>query len=305
MPNAAHEVLHHVFRDDTSLFSRTLKLLEIDFPLQRTVAVGNGDMTEPRGVLNRYADTVLRAETEDGPFVIIIEIQNQRDDRKLRNWAYYPTYAHERHDGCPVVLIVLCRDLKTAAWAREPYRIGLPGRPTLTSTPIVFGPDNLPRMTDPAQVVEDPQLALMCAIVFAHDAQIGAILEAIATALPQLNDPVTAKGLLDSLERGLADTPDTLETWKKTVAHVPMVMKYRSQLAMDSEARGEAKGEAKGKVKAKAEDVLRILERRGILVHDDIRERIATCKDLDLLNTWFDEAITATTITQLTGFSGS
>ena len=48
-----------------------------------------------------------------------------------------------------------------------------------------------------------------------------------------------------------------------------------------------------GRVAGRAEDILRLLERRGVEVLDDARERIQSCTDLDILGHWFDRAITA------------
>ncbi|MFE0325646.1 hypothetical protein ACFW08_02375 [Streptomyces sp. NPDC058960] len=46
------------------------------------------------------------------------------------------------------------------------------------------------------------------------------------------------------------------------------------------------------RLKGKVEDILRILDLRGIDVPEATRERIATCTDLDTLSTWFDRAPT-------------
>ncbi|MFI1704621.1 hypothetical protein [Streptomyces griseoruber] len=53
-------------------------------------------------------------------------------------------------------------------------------------------------------------------------------------------------------------------------------------------------GEAKGKVEDRASLVLRLLEKRGIDVPEDVRERITSCDDLDTLTLWFDRSLTAT-----------
>ncbi|MGW4907973.1 hypothetical protein [Streptomyces sp. NPDC004270] len=52
-------------------------------------------------------------------------------------------------------------------------------------------------------------------------------------------------------------------------------------------------GEAKGRAEGRAEDILRILDLRGIEVADVDRERITACADLETLGTWFDRAVTA------------
>ncbi|MGH1555737.1 hypothetical protein ACRAWF_39600 [Streptomyces sp. L7] len=51
---------------------------------------------------------------------------------------------------------------------------------------------------------------------------------------------------------------------------------------LEGQAEGAAAGEAKG--------VLRVLEVRGLVVSDDVRERVSTCTDLDRLNDWLDRA---------------
>lgn len=291
MPNPPHELMHHIFRDDTGLFSRTLRLLEIDFPEHGAVTVGNGDATEV-SVLSRAMDTLLEAQTEDGPVLIIIEAQNKPEPAKLRNWAYYPAYLHERR-ACPVVQIVVCRSKSTAEWARKPYHIGLPAQPTLTSTPIVFGPDNLPRITTEEKVRDDPYLAALCAIAFAYDAGIGGILKVIASGLSSLDDQEMASNLFDFILRGLKDTPAEL-LWKDPMV-IPIKLRLRSELFQEGEASGEAKRQA--------QLVLRLLDHNKIEISPAQRAQIASCTDLDLLDTWFDAAVTATSIADLTGLA--
>lgn len=48
-----------------------------------------------------------------------------------------------------------------------------------------------------------------------------------------------------------------------------------------------------GKAEGKATLILRLLESRGVAVPEDDRERITGCTDLDVLDRWFDRAITA------------
>jgi hypothetical protein len=54
-----------------------------------------------------------------------------------------------------------------------------------------------------------------------------------------------------------------------------------------------------GRVQNRAEDVLLVLETRGIDVPDGIRERITSCDDPDLLRHWLTRAVTATDATEL------
>ncbi|MEU0217887.1 hypothetical protein ABZ281_23490 [Streptomyces sp. NPDC006265] len=61
---------------------------------------------------------------------------------------------------------------------------------------------------------------------------------------------------------------------------------------------GKAAGIAEGKAEGKAEDrvalILRVLEKRGIDIPQDTRDRISTSTDLDTLTLWFDRSLTAT-----------
>lgn len=66
---------------------------------------------------------------------------------------------------------------------------------------------------------------------------------------------------------------------------------YKSWLA--EEIRDE------GHIQIGIEDVLIVLEARGIHVPNEIRERITSCTDPALLDTWLIRAATATSITEL------
>jgi hypothetical protein len=61
-------------------------------------------------------------------------------------------------------------------------------------------------------------------------------------------------------------------------------------------AAGEAQGEARGEAKARAADILRILKSRDLRPTRAQRELIESCEDLSRLDTWFDRALTASTV---------
>ncbi|MFD8426439.1 hypothetical protein ACFV1R_02360 [Streptomyces coelicoflavus] len=54
-----------------------------------------------------------------------------------------------------------------------------------------------------------------------------------------------------------------------------------------------------GRAKGKAEDILRILEMRGVQVSDSVRERVTECTDLDVLGTWLTRSLSATRAEEL------
>jgi hypothetical protein len=52
---------------------------------------------------------------------------------------------------------------------------------------------------------------------------------------------------------------------------------------------------AQGEAKA----LLRVLDRRGLTVSDDQRERMLTCTDIATLEGWLDKAVTASSADEL------
>ncbi|WP_369196782.1 hypothetical protein [Streptomyces djakartensis] len=49
-----------------------------------------------------------------------------------------------------------------------------------------------------------------------------------------------------------------------------------------------------GKAEGTAQSILRVLQKRGVPLTPDDRERITSCTDLDTLTRWFDRSLTAT-----------
>lgn len=60
-----------------------------------------------------------------------------------------------------------------------------------------------------------------------------------------------------------------------------------------------AEGRAEGRAAGKAETLLRILARRGVIVPDEARERIMACTDVVALDDWIDKALDATSVEQV------
>ncbi|MEU6505380.1 hypothetical protein [Streptomyces sp. NPDC046942] len=112
----------------------------------------------------------------------------------------------------------------------------------------------------------------------------------VAPALLELQerDKDTAEIFIELTQQGLDRSP-AADLWRSLVA-VDLSF-FKSSLA--EELRDE------GRAKAKVEAVLRLLDRRGVEIPDEARERVTSCDDLDLLNAWFDRAITATSASEV------
>ena len=73
---------------------------------------------------------------------------------------------------------------------------------------------------------------------------------------------------------------------------------YKMELSLTREE-GRDEGRDEGLVQGKRDALLRLLERRGIELTEAHRENIRTCSDQSLLDQWFDQALAATSVEDL------
>ncbi|WP_063039523.1 hypothetical protein [Nocardia pseudovaccinii] len=286
MVSSQHEAMHHLFRQDPGVFARTIRDLGLPFPDPIDVALLPTDLTEI-DPLERRVDTLLRIETAEGAFLLLVEAQGHEDKKKPSSWAYYLAHLHAKYRLHPVLLVV-CQDTSTATWARGPLTIGPPQWTSLIVHPLVFGPDNIPVVSDLDTAVKDIPLATLSAITHAaDDSVIGDIMNTLATALRSIDKPdrvIFAELTALGLGKGPAG-----QTWRQLMTVDTSF--FRSEFWEETRAVTRAK--------AHAEDIVRLLELREIAVPDDERTRIITCKDIDQLAVWFDRAVKAESIDDL------
>ncbi|MFE3115292.1 hypothetical protein [Streptomyces niveus] len=290
MVSSPHEAMHRIFQDYPELLSGVSEVLGVDFGPLVGVTVLPTDLTEARPV-ERRVDTLLRIETEgDGSYLLAIEAQGKKDPLKPASWAYYLSYLHTKY-RLPPVLLVVCQDRATAEWAARPVDIGPPQWAALTLRPLVVGPHNMPVITDAAEARKDLALATLSLITHGADRDHAAILKAMTTALREtpedIKDPI-----VDLISQGLGTLP-AAALWRKLVA-VDLSF-YKSPIS--EELRDE--GRAEGRVESRAEDILFILELRGINVPEDVRARITGCDDAETLLGWLARALTTPTAEEL------
>lgn len=280
MVSSPHKAMHRIFQHDPGLFSRLSGLLGFSLPTPVDVTVLPTDLTEVSPV-ERRVDTLLRLDSaEDGSLLLAIEAQGKKDLAKPASWAYYTAYLWTKY-RLPTALLVVCQDRATAEWAGRPVTSGPRSMPTLTLRPVVVGPHNMPVITDPAEARADLALATLSAITHAGDPDIGAILKALSSALRDVPENV-ADPMIEFTAQGLGNRPAN-ELWRTLVA-VDLSF-YRSYISEEIRDEGRAQG--------RAEDLLIVLEQRGLDVPDGVRERITGCVDPDTLRRWLTRAVTA------------
>ena len=87
-----------------------------------------------------------------------------------------------------------------------------------------------------------------------------------------------------------------LEALMTTTFKDDFIDRYKAEGKAEGRAEGEAKGRAEGEAKGKAGMLLRILAARGFDIPGPIRERVLSCTDLGQLETWGEQAVTATSL---------
>jgi hypothetical protein len=284
MVSSSHEAMHRIFQDYPGLFSRVSEVLGVDFSPPTSFAVLPTDLTEARP-LERRVDTLLRLETaDDDPLLLAVEAQGKKDPDKPASWAYYASYLLTKYRLQPMLLVV-CQDRATAEWAARPVRFGPRQWPLLTLRPLVAGPHNMPVLTDPAEVREDLALATLSAITHATDPDIGAILKTMTTVL-QDTPAALANPIIELVAQGLGKLP-AAEIWRKLVA-VDLSF-YKSPLAQEIREEGRVEGQTQRAI----ENVLEVLEVRGLDIPEAVRQRILGCDDPETLRRWHRRAVIA------------
>lgn len=75
--------------------------------------------------------------------------------------------------------------------------------------------------------------------------------------------------------------------------------KGKAEGIAEGKAAGLTEGEAKGKAEGLARSILTVLGARGIAITEDQADRIHRCRDLDILDRWLRNAVTASTAAEL------
>ncbi|GAB2663598.1 hypothetical protein [Nocardia goodfellowii] len=287
MVSPQHEAMHRLFQHDPGTFARAFRALGLPFPDPDEVALLSTDLTEPAPI-ERRADTVLRISSSHGPFLLVVEAQRRQDRGKAAAWAYYIAFLHTKYE-LPIVLLIICQDEPTALWAEGPLHIGTPIWPSLAVRPLVLGPHNVPRVTDVATAASDIPLAALSAITHAKEPDVGAILKAFALALRDIGEAPEHNVFAELTALGLGRNSEPAQLWRKLMS-IDLSF-FRSDVSNLLREQGA--------VQELVEDILLILERRGVEVPDAALTEIRSSTNREILRTWLLRAATADSIEDL------
>ncbi len=319
MVSPPHEAMHRIFQEYPELFTGVSRALGLDFAPPTSVTVMPTDLTEARPI-ERRVDTLLRFDCEgsagEDSFLLAIESQGKKDPDKPASWAYYVSFLRSKYK-IPVLLLVVCQDRATADWAARPVSFGPPQWPGLILRPLVAGPQNMPVITDPDEARADLALAALSAITHAKDSDVDEILKTLSTALQSVAKAV-AYPVIEYTAQGLSANCRAAELWRSLVTvDLKFYTSWLSEEIRDKvrdevrkevrdevrdkvrdEVRDEVRSEVRDKVRdeervqAAAENILLVLDARGLDVPDEVRERVTACDDPELLRRWLARAVT-------------
>jgi hypothetical protein len=280
MVNSSHEAMHRIFQEYPDLFTGVSKVLGLPFTQPTSVTVLPTDLTEVRPV-ERRVDTLLRFDYVGGDSLLLaVEAQSAKDPDKPASWAYYLSFLYAKYK-IPPLLLVVCQDRPTAEWAARPMALGPQDWPSLTLRPLVVSPHNMPLITDPEEARADLALAALSAITHAKEPAVDGILKILSTALQDAPEAAVVT-IIELTAQGLGGNRRAAELWRNLVA--VDLSNYKSYIFEEFRDEGRAQG--------RAEDILLVLEARGLDVPEEIRERITGCDDPALLRQWLTRAVT-------------
>ena len=293
MPSFEHNGLVEMFRENPSLALLLLEqILHFPLPPHTSVAVVEAALDQLVPVEFR-ADLVIEVKQGDEVvFAIVLEVQLGEDPEKKSVWPVYLTVTRARRKGCPACVLVVAPDAKVAAWAAQPIALGLPGD---TIQPRVLGPPELPWVTDPAEVLRQPELAVLSAMAHGNEPDGLRVVMAVIAGLTGF-DEATASVYRTLVYEALG------EALRKKVEEMIMqaVPEFREPpFVQKLKAMGRAEGRAEGQAEGLKAALLKLVARTGLTLGDEERARIDACDDPAMLDRWLDNAFGAKTAADL------
>ncbi len=288
VPSPVHEALRDLFRDRPALAAELLRLAsDTDIPSHDAVRLVDSSVPQ-NSPPSLVADDVVELMRDGVPvLVVIVEIQLRKSRKKRRSWPVHVA-AHARVSQCPAVLLVVTPDAHVAAWAAEPIHVG----PGTVTTPIVVGPERVPRIVSTDDARDHVELAVLSALAHCNEPDGWRVVRAAWNAIGELDVErsrcyrATIHGALnDAAKRALEDE------MQKSQAMKDLEDEFVNWVLAIGEKRGLAEGEARS--------ILTVLEERGIALSPAERERVLACFDRLQLESWLRRAATVRSATEL------
>lgn len=286
MPSQLHEALLLLFRNRPDLAPELLRnALHVDLPAYTEARIESAELTDVQPAEYR-ADLVVLLYEGKPMLGIVVEAQLAPDDHKRFAWPVYAVGLRARM-RCPVCLLVVTPHDAVARWASKPIELG--GESFFT--PFVLGPSSVPEVTDRAQAIADPELAVLSAMAHGrHQDSAKALQIAVAAMTASLGlDAERSKLYFDLVVTSLS------EAARKSLQDMdPAKYEYQSEFAKRFIAQGKAEGELSGRTAV----LIKQLTLKYGLLTEDVCERVrhGTADELDR---WAERVLSAASLDEV------
>jgi hypothetical protein len=218
--------------------------------------------------------------------VVVVEPQGRDDRTKAYSWPAYLANVREAVKCPRAILIVVCPDPREAEKCRRVIPMGHPG---WDLRPIVIDPAHAP---DPDGA--DPYLILFLACLPALDMETEAGARRVLAAIRETGASHADRSRLTAiiLSRASDAARQTLEALMSTAEWKDDFIESYVQIGIEQ---GREQGLEQGAANAKAQDVLKVIDARGLTPTPEQRAKVAATAGIAQLDLWFDRALTADT----------
>src|SRR5262249_10345496 len=155
---------------------------------------------------------------------------------------------------CKCCLLVYAPNPTIAAWCAKPIETGQPGSPF---TPLVRGPNAIPKIKDPAQAAQAPYRAVLSVVAHGNEPEAEGIARAAFEGIAGL--PMDERAQLEQVILLALDeaTRKALEAWMRLQGYPEKSELYQQ---------GRTAGKTEGKAEGEADALLTFLDVRGLVV---------------------------------------
>jgi hypothetical protein len=281
MPSPWHDSIKAIFTENPQLAVELATSLNSTALPAGTPAHPESPTFNDRPSTDFDPDAVIVVGPKQDPIRgIIVEAQKRTFKDKPPQWARYAAQLWT-FLKCPVDVLVICPDAKSAFYYAQPVPTSLPGYIHL---PVVLPPSAVPIITDPDEATSSPALA---ALSVAYHGTDPAVPEAVADGFRKLKPEVAAQyqehayNISPLAVRRILEQLMKSETWP-----------VYSPFAKEHYGRGKREGKKEGRAFGEAEAIILVLEARGLDVSEAERSRIISCTHLRQLKSWIKRAVT-------------
>jgi hypothetical protein len=276
-----HEAPLELLRRNPQLAAVLLRGLGIAVPPEATATVSSSDQTASVPIEFRSDAVILLSGRDDARLAVIVEVQLRYDADKYYSWPAYVTQVRAAHH-CPAVLLVICRNPRTARRCRTPISTGHPG---FDLSPVVVDSVTMP---DPVQgtTAGGPELMVLAALIGALDLAQDQSRRLLLSSLAGIDKNRLKTYTVYILDAAAPAARQALEALMTTT---PFRNDFVDRLL------------AEGKAEGLAQMILRVLAARGLEVSAETRRRVLSCTDTGQLEAWGDRAATAATVQEVFG----